>query len=488
MEKIMKKVAGLVIILSVLVLGGIYGMGLLTEGIIKKNVEIMNQTNGLFVGIEHYNRGWFSSDAQIKWRLHVAERLVKDNDGNSQAIPAENYELITPIIVHHGPIIYSEGQIHFGMGYGTAILPLPEEYNQKFSQQFTAESSKPVLNFSVFISYLLHSSIELSLPKFNLVAKDKTGILNWDGMTVTLSMSSNQDKVDGDVHLAGMEFSKDDTKMTLGKVGIDYNLHQTSLGLFLGDANFSLPSFNVTTKNEPVFGINDLLASSSSDIDGSLFNTHFKLGLKSVAVSNKTYGPGALEVSLRNLDADILANINQQANAMQSGSEEERQKAMLAILPELPKLLNKGAELEISKLSMKIPEGDIDGSLLVSLPKGDNANPFELIQKIQGHAKLKVPSALVKQLMQQTVQQQMASQPEMQQALIQQLQDSNSAANQQTLTTEQIATMQADKQIAVLEQNGLVVLSGTDYVVELNLEQGKLIVNGKPFDPSMLRF
>ncbi len=202
----------------------------------------------------------------------------------------------------------------------------------------------------------------------------------------------------------------------------------------------------------------------------------------------KNYGPGEFEITLRNLDADVLAKINQQTNTMQNGTEAERQQAMLAMIPELPKLFSKGAELEISKCTMKIPEGAIDGHLLLTLPKGDNANPFELMQKIQGNASLKMPSALVKQLMEQSVLQQMATQPNMQQVLLQQLQTDSGDATKPALTNEQLATMQADKQIASMQQSGLITVNGSDFAIEVTLEQGKFNVNGKPFDPSMLKF
>ena len=41
----MKKLAGLIIILAVLILGGYYGMGVLTEKTIKKDIAIINQSN-----------------------------------------------------------------------------------------------------------------------------------------------------------------------------------------------------------------------------------------------------------------------------------------------------------------------------------------------------------------------------------------------------------------------------------------------------------
>lgn len=487
----MKKLAGLVIVLAVLILGGYYGMGVLTERTIKKNIEAINQTNGLLADVDEYHRGWFCSDAKIKWRLHVPERIVKDADGNSQTVAAQDYQMEMPIKIHHGPIIYSDNQLRFGVGYAQTVFALPKQYNQQFDDQFSSESVKPQLDLSIFVNYLLHSEIEAALPHFKLIGKNGTGVFDWNGMNSTLSISSNKDHIDGDVVIDGMSFTKEESKITLSKVTAEYDLHQTIAGIYLGDANFNMPSFDVTDKKETVFRVKDFSLGSNSDIENNLFSTHFNLGLKSVEANKKTYGPGELEITLRNLDADTLGKINQQTATMQNGTEAERQQAMMALLPELPKLFSKGAELEISKCTLKIPEGSIDGNLLVSLPKGDSSNPFELIQKIQGHAKLKAPAALVKQLMQQSVLQQMAKQPELQQVLVQQLQEGSATAgdsSQPPLTQEQIATMQADKQIATIEQNGLVVASGSDYVIEIGLDQGKFAINGKPFDPAMLKF
>ena len=47
----MKKLIGLVVIIAALVLGGYYGMGLVTERTLKKNVAIINQSNCLFVDV-----------------------------------------------------------------------------------------------------------------------------------------------------------------------------------------------------------------------------------------------------------------------------------------------------------------------------------------------------------------------------------------------------------------------------------------------------
>ena len=50
------------------------------------------------------------------------------------------------------------------------------------------------------------------------------------------------------------------------------------------------------------------------------------------------------------------------------------------------------------------------------------------------------------------------------------------------------ATEQTDRKLSTLVQAGLLSVQGTEYVIELNLQQGQLSVNGKPFNPAMMQF
>lgn len=483
----MKKLTGLMIVLAVLVLGGYYGMGIVTEKTVKSNIKMINQSNGLFAEIEQYKRGWFTSTANIKWRLHLAEHIAKDASGQSQTVPAQDYMMDMPVKIYHGPIIYGNNQVRFGMGYAESNLVVPAQYSTQFDALFSKESVKPYLNLSIFVSYLNKSVVGLSLPKFKLMAKEGNGQFDWMGMKSTSSMSSGMGHVNGSIMIDGVQFSKDDSKVSVGSLTSLYNLHLTSAGLYLGDASFSMPSLDVIVKDKKMVEMKELMISSDSGIDNNLFNMHFNLSLKSVLANGKNYGPGDFEMSLRNLDAEILGKINRQVNTVQNGTDAERQQAVLALLPELPALFNKGAEFEISKLSLTVPQGVVEGNLFVGLPKNDSANPFELIQKVKGNAKLQLPMAAVKQVMMQSLMQQMANQPEMQQALSQQLQ-STQQPQAVALTAEQLASMQTDKQLAALEQTGLIIKKDSDYLIEVGLDQGKFTVNGKPFDPSMLKF
>lgn len=524
---------GLVVIVAALVLGGYYGMGLVTERTLKKNVDVINQSNGLFVDIEQYDRGWFTSTAVLNWRLHIPERLVKDQNGQSTTVPAQDHKIQMPLTIYHGPIIYTGTGVRFGLGFASSELSLPPMYLQKFSNLFTSASDQPKLRLSIFVNYLNNSRLHIGLPAFKLIAKQGGDQFDWYGMDTDFSVSSNLKNIDGSVNIDGASLIKNKMKAMLGKVSSDYDFHQTDTGLYLGEASISLPSFVVTENDQKVFELEQFSLSSKSDVEGGLFSSYFSSSLNKVTARNKLYGPATLEMSIKNLDADVLAAINEQANKMQQGStDSERQQALFALLPQLPKLFSKGAQFEISKLSLTMPEGAVEGDMQVSLPKGDAGNPFQLLQKVQGHGTLKIPAQVLKDFVVISLKQKLISQPALQQAMVQQMHNNDPAQTAAAATPEQAqaaqvpagastpaasptepqdnapadqvnqdqakpmtvadieqqAQAQADQKLSTLVQTGLLSLQGSEYVIEVSFMQGQLSINGKPFNPAMLQF
>jgi len=444
-----------------------------------------------------------------------------------------------PLTIYHGPVIFADSGVQFGLGYAYTDLVLPPKYDESFATTFAEGSTKPKLDISVLVNYFNKSRLRINVPQFKLFVKDTKGQFEWLGMTNDVTVSSNLNTIDGDLTIDGMNFLKDDVKATVGKITSEYDLHQTKEGLYLGDASMFFPSVVVTQKDQKIFEMEHFDVKTSSDIDGGLFNSDFKTSLEKIIANGKTYGPALLNMSIKNLDAQVLAQLNEQVNKMQQAPEQQRQQIMLSMLPELPKLFSKGAEFKISEVSFVMPEGKIEGDLLVALPKGDVSNPFELIQKVSGQGKLKVPAPVLKEILLTSARQQL-SQPSIQQAMIDQMQN-NGQVSQPATTEAQPATTQAqdaagttdaqpspdnqaaaavagdnqatttqppqpvsppltgpeldkkaavvaDQKLASLVQSGLFVANGSDYIVEFKLAAGQLSVNGQPFNPAMMKF
>lgn len=496
----MKKILGLVVILAVLILGSYYGTGMITERTLRKNVLTINQSNGLYVEIEKYNRGWFTSKANFTWRVTVPERVVKE-ENTTKTIPAQSYSLDMPLTVYHGPVIFADSKVKFGLGYGQTKLKLPQPYLTQFGNLFTAQSTQPEMDVSVLVNYLNRSRLRISVPQFTLIAKADKTLFEWKGFTNDVTISNNLDVIDGDFMIDGIHVKKDDASVQLGKVTSEYDLHKSTEGLYLGQASVDLPSLVVVEKEQKIFELQQWQAHSKSSIDDGLFNTHLEASLDTIVANGKSYGPGVLRMAFKNLDAQVLAEMNEKVNQMQQGSDMQKQQALIHLLPDFPKLLNKGATFEISEMRFVMPQGEVAGDLVVRLPKGDTGNPFQLIQKTQGEGHLQIPADVLHGIMKQSVKQKMLEQPNLQQAIAEQIQAGQQASNTQAqtsteetqgndpLTPQQLdkkAENEANEKLGALVKAGVLTRKDQSYVINLKLENGQLTVNGQPFSTDMI--
>ena len=511
----MKKVIGLVVIVPAVVLGSYFGMGLLTKVAIDKSVRLINESNGVLVEIDKYDRGLYTSTAVLKWNIHIAEILSKNSDGQITTVPAQDYKLETPLTIYHGPVMFTNSGIKFGLGYARSDVSLPEDYATKFADVFTKESIRPKLNVSLFVNYLDNSQFHVDLPAFKLIFKDTGDQIVWNGMNTHLQFSRSFRHIDGGFTIDGAMVTKDKMKANITKLVSDYEMKRTKSGIYIGEGSLSMSLLSVMDNDKPMFEVNDFFASSNSGIDDRLFHSNFKSSIKKCVLNGKVYGPGLIEFGLSNLDADILADIHSKSPALQQGSDADRQQALLAILPEIPKLFAKGPQFEVSTLKMEVPEGTITGKLLLSLPKGDAGNPFQMLQKLVGHSTLEIPMPVIKDLLITSLKQanpaeQVQPQKVLDPAIAEQMKNSsqaNGAAKQkpgselsaQTETTgaskvlspeEQMQKLsaQADEKLSAMIREGTLVKKDKNYLIELDLAQGQLTVNGKPFTPAMIQF
>lgn len=500
----MKKIIGLVLILAVLILGSYYGMGLVTQRTLNRSVDLMNQSTGLSVTVTDYQRHWFNSTAALDMKIHTPERVETNADGKQETIPAQDYSLVVPIDIIHGPIIYTQSGVLFGLGYAHTTLNLPKELAEQLSAQFTDQSIQPTFQLSVFVNYLNQSRLQLAVPHFRLISKEGNGQIDWLGLKGHMSVSSDLMNFNGQFILDGIKVVKDKMIGEVRAATSDYMLHKTDDGLFVGQAGISLPSVVISQDNKPMFDLTQFKARTESAIAKGLFETCFKTSFDKIQANDKQYGPGLLELSVKNLDAKVLAQLNAQANALKQTSGPQRQQTLFAMLPVLPKLFAQGASFEISTLKLTMPEGDIDGHFALALPKLDHVNPFQLMQTLEGSGKLQVPTEVVKRALTESLKQkaaaeispqgQMMAHPETGTPVLESTTKSvvptSEVKSAQVIVTEDMvkqATAEADKKLSALVDAKLLSVQGQSYVIEFQLSQGKFIVNGQPFDPSTFK-
>jgi uncharacterized protein YdgA (DUF945 family) len=505
----MKKVIGLVVILAALLLGGYYGMGVLTEKNLKKNLTVLNKSDEISVEIENYKRGWFESNAVLSWELVVPAKVIEKN-GKRIFTPSNKYYASMPLVIHHGPIIFQNQKLKFGLGYANSHIDLPKKYDEKFEELYSSGSIKPSLDLDVFVSYLADTSLNLTAPKFNLISnKDHTNF-EWLGMTSYVDVSPNLDKIKGRVVIDGLTWIKSGTNSVLKKVESNYNLYRGDLGFYLGDASLHLPRAVVMKDDAKLIEVEQFNLKSRSSIDKDLFNSSFKATLGKLYIKNETYSSCSVDLNIRNLDASVLADMNKKISKTKHRSDSDRQRVLLSLLPDIPTLVNKGAEIEVTDFNIEMTDGRVRGNFLIALPRENNVNPFQLVQKVKGDGRIEVSADLLKSFIKHLYKNKYTVDT-LKNNIAKPLPatENKSAESESTETTKskaetaakesidepanksvdiekQIAD-QADKKIADMLKRGLIKVNGSDYSIDFKVFEGRLTVNGNLFNPAMMQ-
>jgi len=483
----MKRIVGVLVLLVVIVLSGYFITGLVTKNTLKKNVNTLKQANLLSVDLTEYHRGLFKSEAELTWRMQTPEKIIHQDDGRSIVVPPKSYVFDMPFTIYHGPVIFEHGHIRLGLGMAHGELSLPEAYVKEFHETFTPNSIQPKLMLNAFVTYLNKTQLEVGLPAFKLFAKDDQSQIEWLGMNSSFVFSPKHARIQGEIAVDGLHLMGEKLQLILEKITSSYDIYRAENGLYLGDARFHLPMFQLTDKNNTDLKLKQVDVSSTSDVNHDRFESKFHLAFETLMMNDKTYGPAELDMLTKNLDAEVLANLNSRANQLQQVgvNRAQAQQALLSLLPDVPKLLSKGAIFEISKLKLGLPEGLMDASLHIAFPETKTDAPLQLLPSVEGAGQLKIPAAFVKSLLVRSYKQKLLMSPAHAESLVTEEPAETQVA---TVNLDQQATHQADQKLADLIQAGALQAKESDYVLELKLSAGRLLVNGHPFHSGMLNF
>ena len=492
----MKKWTGILLSLIIaLIFIAYYVMGFIVESTLNKNINAIPHNAMFKVLLDKYQRGWFSSKATLVLKMHIPESTTTDKKGTSKTEPTMDFEMDFPLTINHGPIIFTDFGIRFGMGQAT---------------------TSPQTHYNVLINYFNETLFSYTAP--SLASQGKIGNedfqFEWLGLRTQIKVSPNLDKLDGNFILYGISGKADNAAVKLGEVTNSFYLTHHQDGLWLGQTHLSVPVVTVTEGAKKLFDLEAFDFSSGSNITEGLLNFDCNASLQKFYAEDTNYGPGSLKLSIKNIDPAVMANINQSGLTMLQNNQDPNL-FMLGLVPELPKLLSKGAELDLSELIFNFPEGKFTGNLKISSPKNEVNNPDEILKKVHGDGQFKAPIAVVKKFMVSSIEEDLnkaaQSHPTTQESTTTPLTTSTttppatasttipprtaitatppattSTATPITTDFNAEAQKQADKLLQDYVSKGLIKVEGNYYVVNFKLENEQFIVNGKPFNSNML--
>lgn len=475
----MKKLIGVLVLIAILVLGSYCMMGWFTERTLKSNIATLNRGNENMVELQSYHRGWFSSVAQLKWVVKIPEPTSLQIP-HSLLMSDKTYVTEVPLIIHHGPFIWVGHQMKLGLGYAQSKILIPTIYNQEYNSVFDdLHSTKPMIKLSAFVSYFNNTKIHIEAPMFDLMTKNSDKSFKWLGMSTDLILSGNKKYIEGNIALQGFTWTHGDVRGSVGPIQSAYALKRNLDNIYLGNAHLQLASATLIKANRQLMQLIDADIVSQNSIQDDLFKSEVSLKFNRLELKNLSLGPSHADINIKNLDAQTLESMNKVLSNTHAKTEEEKHKALLALIPELPVLLSKGAQINITDLEMTLAKGLLKANINLSFPNEAIYTPWQLMKKISGDGSIRLTADVFKTWLEGVVKQKLVAMQHQEPAL------GDVLLPQSNSPLDNVISSKLDEKINYLRNIGILKQDGNDYVLTFKLAQGQLMINDHVVSPEM---
>jgi len=367
----MKKYLLLLTTVIAIVAGTPFATGMMAE----KQYHSMIQANMLKptfnLETRHFRRGFFSSQATTfieiidpALRNSLSNRIAKDESGKVGVLVHHH--------LNHGPITFTaEKNIDFEVAHITHQI----EY-QHFGKNSTDE--KPADTNLFQLDSKLHfdgsQTINIESQEILTTADNATTTLMPLSMTFVTDRNFQTIKAEGNwkgVISEGLQGEK--LNASDSEFGLDLKKNGE---LWLGSMNIAQNSI-VLNSSRVSFQMRDLKIKSNSFENGvdRLIDSSAQLSLQNVKTADKIFGPAQVSLAINNIPATALERLNaiqQKAiNSPSASSDFALQGAAVEALTLLPQLISHGIVIDVDKLYLNTPDGEIIGHFNLTLSKSN---------------------------------------------------------------------------------------------------------------------
>ncbi|WP_227815297.1 YdgA family protein [Nitrogeniibacter aestuarii] len=425
-----------------------------------------------------YERGVFSANESVT--IEVFGDMMRSMAGDMpEGMEApEPLQLTFNSAISHGPFV---------AGLSAAVidseLVIPETAQEEARKLFG--DAKPLTAHTV-VKFNGSGSSAVKSPALSapLPAVDggEPGHMAWEGLDVNIDFAADMSHytmngtapkleiLDGKgVHMVmtGMTLAADQTRV-----------FEDDPFLFAGTQSFTVGTVSISgpeLEGEPV-SLKDVSYDISAPLKDDFLDLGARISAQVVQVGDFNFGPAHYDFSLEHLHARTVSELYKRMMEMYSDpsvfmGKGDPAMAMSAMAGPAMALLQHDPVLKLDRLSFNTPSGEALVQARASLPglqPEEAGNPMIMIGKLQASGSLALPEQMMREMMLNRTQSQLA------------MMDPEA-----TLTDEQVAMVNAqlDAQLQQFESQGYIDRADGLIKARFAFKQGQLTVNDKPFNP-----
>jgi len=427
----------LLVLLALVILVSPGIIGRLAEQNMEENIQwAENESPGMNITTETFERGWFTSEGQHRVVLQGGQfrdaiEKYSDATGYSQ-LPS----LLINTRIDHGIVPISSlsriaGSLAPGLASTISTFQLDPGNGELVELPGTLFSD---------VSLTGASDSRLLVETGNLEIEEI--LINWEGADLAI----NSDRASGEISVHGsikpFSITADDGGAKIGAIQIDTDQTRSDFGFNVGPAAISLGSITVNNDGQQVvFGGMDV--NMDSAIDDGRFNGSGTMSVSNIGIPGFGDISMAMDMSLNRFQAESMGTIVAALREAQTAADP--QLAMELLLPaiegDLQTLVTSGLEFRLDQLDITLPQGTVETKIILNVDEMDADADFSwpaVLLAMTASIDLRVPTELF-----------------------------------------DLASMM-NPQAASLVAMGILKKDGEDYVMEAEYAQGLVSVNGAP--------
>lgn len=492
--------------------------GLMFKGSYLRYLSILNKDRAVKAELVEYNTGWLSSTA----------KLVVANPASPRAAAAT----ITQKIIH-GPFFHHSRTEEWTFGF--AEIDSTIQFNlldQLLGNQWPLLQINSVVNFfGGFKNQIQAPPVTLNVPM--------VGKITWAGMQglIDLDFSSQHlEEVKSSIGAGGIQV-EGGGGFLLSVAGYTDTNEQTRAdnGMMVGQGNMQIPSIALTLPTSENIRIENITVNRSYTTAPHIYNIEMKLRIGNLAFPGFAFAPVTFNAKQLGLNADVLSkNMNLSlddlfpklitpnsalllemsaiaTNGQLSANAEIRWPTPLSSSDMIYKNSNIKANFKISKtlvdqyFAWMDEHYPVESSTpaTVAMPAPPSANVGELNNYVTEKKITQEIATRLAQLQKASLSSEvynaaidsLVKQKQIPQDLGDQLKASyitqedagnnDQTAMSQAQTVKSLPSQSMRDQLASYIAAGYVIQQGEEYFVAINIQQGSVMVNGKPYTPGM---
>lgn len=435
-------------------------------------IDAVNEQVVYQASIASYDKGWFSSRAEIDVAIDLAALMSAQQVDLDDTLPDGNPTVKVTLTANHGPVYFGDG-----VGIGKVHYTVSVDGSELREYASWDETQAIYLNEGVagLFGGLTYRD---EIPAFSATSDE-------DGTTLSFSGYKGEATQQGDniVYIASSdEFTVKGPALNMEMANISVNAQYagdiiTAMKGELFDSELALKiatmSFTDFETNSDV-AIKDITFSADTDVNKqtNLANVYVEYGVGELNGPDMDASDMVLGVAVNNLQLDFIRAYQDFSNeTLLMPAEEVPAKMMAFVQDNLLTQLKTEPEINITKLTATVPEGSFSAHANTKLV-GITALPGTLedvgywVSHLLADATITADKAFAESMMSGYMMGQILANPQAQGMSPEEIQ---AAADQQ-----------APMMINSFAQQGLIKVTEDGYETQLTLKDGKANVNGTP--------